>query len=142
MMAQNEHRNVIDHGDSRTTPQSVNLGLSTMKEKPDLRPLLKRLGEPETWSTDLIAAAAMNPYEGLEADMRRIMESAGENISRFSDAVQVLVMIGKLDLDQVTTETSGYLERHRHSPSFRTKLDESKDVDGLDKRDIKEGADE
>jgi hypothetical protein len=113
-----------------------------MKEKPDLRPLLKRPGEPETWSTDLITAAAMNPYEGLEADMRRIMESAGEDISRFSDAVQVLVMPGKLDLDQVTTETAGYLERHRHSPSFRTKLDESEDVDGLDERDIKEGVDE
>jgi hypothetical protein len=51
-------------------------------------------------------------------------------------------MTGKLDLDQVTTETAGYLERHRHSPSFRTKLDESEDVDGLDERDIKEGADE
>lgn len=118
----------------------VSLGLTTMAEKPDLGQLLRRVGEPETWSRELILATAMRPYDGRDDDMRRIMATAGEDVARFSDAVSILSMSRDVTPDQALQEIGIYMERHRDSVGFLAKLEKWK-VEDRKNEDIEEGND-
>lgn len=129
--ANDPRQRILDHvtdngSEAQLRNAVVGLGLTTMAMKPDLGRLMRGLGEPETWSQDLILAAAMRPYDGRGDDMRRIMAVAGDDVARFNAALQVLALSGDVDPEQAVAELTAYVERHLDSPGFQAKLERLK----------------